>query len=86
VRDENLPVDRTDELTVAGGRLADRVRTVGEYRETNMPLSRFEIEWREMLHGPRVTDGWVPRTTENIGDLTPLAEKEPDEILTHTCG
>jgi hypothetical protein len=84
VKDENLPVDRTDELTVAGGRLADRVRTIGEYRETNMSLSRFEIEWRERLHGPRVASGWVPRTTENIGDLEPLPEEEPDAILVHT--
>lgn len=84
MRDENLIVDRTDELTVAGGQLADRVRTVGEYRETNMPLSRFEIEWRERLHGPRQPDGWVPRTTENIGDLTPLPEEEPDAILVRT--
>ncbi len=84
MKDENLSVDSTDELTVAGGWRADRVRTVGEYRQTNMPLSRFEIEWRERLHGPRQPDGWVPRTTENIGGLTPLPEEEPGAILVHT--
>lgn len=84
MKDENLCVDRTDELTVAGGWRADRVRTVGEYRETNMPLSRFEIEWRDRLRGPAEPGGWVPRTTGNIGDLTPLPEQEPGAILVHT--
>lgn len=84
MKDENLPVDSTDELLAEGGRRADRVRIVGEYRETNMPLSRFEIDWRERLQGPRQPDGWIPRTPENIGDLTPLPEEEPDAILVHS--
>ena len=81
---EYIPVDSTDELSVAGGRRADRVRMVGEYRPTNMPLSRFEIERREKLHGGTHAGAWVPRTLENIGDLTPVPEEEPAAISLHT--
>ncbi|HTS48951.1 MAG TPA: hypothetical protein VMH05_13465 [Bryobacteraceae bacterium] len=70
-----IPVDSTDELDVAGGREADRVRMVGEYRPSNMPLSRFEMEMRAGLGGRSRPGEWVPRTMENIGELTPLPEE-----------
>ncbi|HEX6896756.1 MAG TPA: hypothetical protein VF146_15855 [Bryobacteraceae bacterium] len=73
MRDENIPVNNTDELTEEGGRGADRVRTLGEYRSTNMPLSAHEIELRN-----RLGQKWVPRTLENIGDLTPVADDETE--------
>jgi len=83
VKYEYIPVDSTDELDVAGGRQADRVRMVGEYRPSNMALSRFEIEMRARLGGPNRRGEWVPRTTENIGELTPLPEEETGVDLVH---
>lgn len=80
---EYIPVDSTDELTVAGGRRADRVRMLGEYRVTNAPLSRFEIERREKLRGGTQAGAWVPRTLDNIGDLVPVPEQELDTSLLH---
>jgi hypothetical protein len=75
VKYDYIPVDSTDELDVAGGRQADRVRTVGEYRPSNMALSRFEMEMRAKLGGHNRTGEWVPRTIKNIGELTPLPEE-----------
>jgi hypothetical protein len=52
---------------------ANEPRTLGEYKRTNVPLSRVEIEQdqaRDTEH-----EGWAPRTTENIGDMRPLPEK-----------
>ena len=74
---EYIPVDSTDELTVAGGRQADRVRIISEYRPTNMALSRSEIEIRARLRGRKNPGQWVPRTPENIGDLIPIPEQNP---------
>jgi hypothetical protein len=71
-----MAVDSTDELTVAGGRNADRVRILSEYRPTNMALSRSEIEMRAKMGGPNQPGKWVPRTMHNIGDLIPLPEQE----------
>jgi hypothetical protein len=76
VKDEDMAVDSTDELTVAGGRNADRVRILSEYRPTNMALSRSEIEMRAKMGGPNQPGKWVPRTMHNIGDLIPLPEQE----------
>lgn len=48
-------------------------RKLGEYKVTNLPLSQAEIkrdEARDTHH-----EGWGPRTTKNIGDMTPLPEK-----------
>ena len=80
MKPEYIPVDSTDEPTVEGGRHADRVRIVGDYRPTNMPLSRFEIEMRERLGGQNRPGEWVPRTTENIRDLTPLPEEPAPDL------
>ena len=79
-----IPVDSTDELMVEGGRAADRVRMVGEYRSSNMALSRNEIEMRARLGGGNQPGTWVPRTLENIGDLTPLPEEDPSAIEVHS--
>lgn len=48
-------------------------RTLGEYKPTNMPLSESEIKQDEAMDKDH--KGWAPRTTENIGDMTPLPEK-----------
>ncbi|HLH00651.1 MAG TPA: hypothetical protein VKX49_30375 [Bryobacteraceae bacterium] len=66
---EDVPVNNTDELTEEGGRRADRVRTIGEYSPTNMPLSEHELVLRS-----RLGTHWVARTPENIAEITPLAE------------
>lgn len=54
----------------------DEPRKIGEYKPTNVPLSKFEIDRDEMKDTAH--RGWAPRTTENIGDLTPLPE-EPSQ-------
>jgi hypothetical protein len=53
--------------------IQDRPRNLGDYKSTNMPLSKSEIQHDES----RVTghQGWAPRTLENIGDMRPLPEK-----------
>jgi hypothetical protein len=51
----------------------DHPRKLSEYKPTNMPLSASQIqqdEARDTAH-----EGWAPRTTENIGDMTPLPER-----------
>jgi hypothetical protein len=52
---------------------SDEPCKLSEYKPTNLPLSRCEIEQdatRDKEH-----EGWAPRTTENIGDMVPLPEK-----------
>jgi hypothetical protein len=51
----------------------DPPRKVSEYKPTNMPLSKFEIEQDEAKGTAH--HGWTPRTLENIGDMVPLPEK-----------
>jgi len=51
----------------------DRPRKLSDYKPTNMPLSKAEIEQDEARDTAH--EGWAPRTTENIGDLAPLPEK-----------
>jgi hypothetical protein len=51
----------------------DQSRKLSDYKSTNMPLSASEIrqdEDKDTAH-----EGWAPRTTENIGDMTPLPER-----------
>ena len=52
---------------------ADAVRKLSDYKPTNTPLSKSEIEQDEARDTEH--EGWAPRTTENIGDITPLPEK-----------
>lgn len=58
----------------------DPARRVSEYKPTNMPLSKFEIEQDEARDTEHT--GWAPRTPDNIGDMVPLPEKPgpPDDI------
>lgn len=51
----------------------DRPRKLSEYRPTNLPLSEVEIERDEAMD--TMHEGWAPRTTENIADMTPIPEK-----------
>lgn len=53
---------------------------LSEYKPTNVPLSRCEIEQDVARDGEH--KGWAPRTGENIGDMVPLPEKPgpPDDI------
>jgi len=53
---------------------------LSEYKPTNVPLSKSEIEQDEAIDTEQ--EGWAPRTCENIGDLVPLPEKPgpPDDI------
>jgi hypothetical protein len=72
VKDEKVPINSTDELSVAGGRLADRVRTLGEYKPTNTPLSAAEIARRKRLD--QSTDGKIWTPPEMIADMAPIPD------------
>jgi hypothetical protein len=48
-------------------------RKLSDYKPTNMPLSAAEIRHDEVRDEAHT--GWAPRTTENIGDMTPIPEK-----------
>jgi hypothetical protein len=69
---EDVTVSTVDDLSdVAHSH--DRPRKLSEYKSTNMPLSASEITQDEAKDAAH--EGWAPRTTENIGDMTPLPEK-----------
>jgi len=69
---EDVIVTTVDDLSdVAHSK--DEVRRLSDYKPTNTPLSQAEIELDEARDTGQ--EGWAPRTTENIGDLTPLPEK-----------
>jgi hypothetical protein len=69
---EDVIVTTVDEISdVAHSK--DESRRLSEYKPTNTPLSKWEIEQDEIKDTRH--EGWAPRTTENIGDLTPLPEK-----------
>lgn len=57
----------------------DAPRRISQYKPTNMPLSKFEIEQDEARDTAH--KGWAPRTPQNIGDMVPLPEKPgpPDD-------
>jgi hypothetical protein len=69
---ENVTVSTVDDVSdVAHSK--DRPRKLSEYKPTNLPLSKSEIELDEAKDTAH--EGWAPRTTENIGDLAPLPER-----------
>lgn len=59
---------------------SNEARKLSEYKPTNVPLSRSEIEQDEAKD--KEHEGWAPRSIENIGDMVPLPEKPgpPDDI------
>jgi len=75
--EDDFPVSSTDELTVDSGAAADRPRKLGEFKPTNSPLSAADLKHRRVDPKHERDQGWVPRTTENIGELTPIPENEP---------
>jgi hypothetical protein len=69
---EDVTVSIIDDLSDVA-HAHDHLRQLSDYKSTNSPLSRSEIaqdQARDKAH-----EGWAPRTTENIGDLTPLPER-----------
>lgn len=73
---EDVSVTTIDELSL-NAHVHSETRKISEYKPTNVPLSAAEIaqdETRDTKH-----KGWAPRTTKNIGDLTPLPEQDPTQ-------
>ena len=68
-RATSRPVSSTDELAITGESAQDRVRTIGEFKETNMPLSAAELRERRAA--------WKPRTTHNVSEVAPTPEAPP---------
>jgi hypothetical protein len=69
---EDVTVSTVDDLSEVA-HSHDRPRKLSEYKPTNLPLSKSEIERDEAKDTAH--EGWAPRTTENIGDMIPLPEK-----------
>lgn len=72
--DEQVVVNDYDEISDVAHK-KDEPRKVGEYKATNTPLSKAEIDEDERKNAGK--PGWAPRTTENIGDFKPLPEQPP---------
>jgi hypothetical protein len=70
--EEDISVTIFDDLSEVA-HSNDRPRKLSDYKPTNLPLSKHEIEQDEARDTAH--EGWAPRTTENIGDMTPLPEK-----------
>jgi hypothetical protein len=62
-----------EDVTVSINDESNETRKLSEYRPTNVPLSKSQIEQDEARDTEH--EGWAPRTTENIGDMKPLPEK-----------
>jgi hypothetical protein len=62
-----------EDLIVSINDESDKSRKLSEYKPTNMPLSQSQIEQDEARDTEH--EGWAPRTTENIGNITPVPEK-----------
>jgi hypothetical protein len=73
--DANLIVSTTDDLLGSNLRRRLEPRFFSDFKPTNTPLSRFEIEKDEAKDVEH--KGWAPRTLENIGELTPIPETQP---------
>ena len=69
---EDVTVSTVDDLSEVA-HSHDRPRKLSEYKPTNMPLSKSEIDQDEAKDTAH--EGWAPRTTGNIGDMIPLPEK-----------
>jgi hypothetical protein len=69
--EEDITVNNTDDLSDVA-HAHDEPSKLSDYKPTNMPLSQSEIEHDEARDTAH--EGWAPRTTENIGDMTPLPE------------
>ena len=72
---DDFPVSSNDEL--GDGGTANRPRSLGEFKPTNTPLSAADLEYRRGDPSDKRKRGWVPRTTENIGELTPIPDDKP---------
>jgi len=69
--EEDITVNTIDDLSDIA-RAHDEPRKLSDYKATNMDLSQSEIEHDEARDTAH--EGWAPRTTANIGDMTPLPE------------
>jgi hypothetical protein len=77
---DDFPVSSTHELSTDpgdGGAAANRPRKLGEFNSTNSPLSAADLAHRRDDPRKKKKQGWVPRTTENIVELTPIPENKP---------
>lgn len=72
---DDIIVSTSDDLFGPDLRRRFRPRFFSDFKPTNAPLSRFEIEMDEAKDAAH--QGWAPRTLENIGELTPIPETEP---------
>ena len=71
---KDVPVSETDELTVDGGAQKDTTRTLGDFSETNAPLSENEIE-QHLVGKKRPTgDEWNTRTADDTEQPAPVPE------------
>ena len=74
VAQEDFPISSDDELGDAG--TDNRPRSLGDFKPTNVPLSAADLEYRRGDSSDKRKQAWAPRTTENIGELTPIPDDE----------
>jgi hypothetical protein len=77
---DDFPVSSTDELTIGPGdrgTVANRPGKLGEFKPTNSPLSAADLKHRRGDPSKKPRQEWVPRTIDNIGELTPIPENKP---------
>ena len=76
---DDVPVSITDDLGDADkGQQSGHIVAFGDFRPTNVPLSAFEVEQRQMLmERQHKTTSWPKRTASNTDDAAPIEEHEP---------
>jgi len=68
----DFPVSSTDDV---GAVTTEPPRDLEEFKPTNSPLSAADLKYQRDRPRKKRKQGWVPRTTENIGELTPIPEE-----------
>lgn len=80
MKDEDIPVSDSGQLSVAGGRRRYETRRLGEFSKTNSPLSDAEIAERRKFPRNKETSEreWKPRTLKDVHEIAP----EPEHAAT----
>jgi hypothetical protein len=78
MKNDKVPISSTDGLN--DEKSSDRVRTLGEFKPTNTPLSAAEIAQRkDRGRKTHHVDEWSPRTTESVDEISPVLEGQSVE-------
>ena len=70
-----------DELSGDRAARTRRSRKLGEFKPTNAPLSKADLDHRRDAAEKEQNQEWVPRATENIDELTPVPDGPVEKRL-----